>query len=495
MTGQASVTAYLFLGLIFLIMPSLTWVILARQRSRVVVLWCAGSLLYSGGMLLVGLRGSLPDWVSFAVANLVTFAGLLSSIQALRLDQGAPWRLRWMVVAGLGYLLSFEFIERGLGNAALRKEFIVLVHLTLLLQVVRWAWRIARRQQSRGALAIAGSHLLLAAAMLVRLVHLIQVGGGGEGPTRHLVEMGLLVSAGVLAAIVGDVGFIGIALERSARQQLEAVTCKVRMEESLRLGNQLAHLDRQRSLGLMAATLAHELNQPLMAILASAQAARRGTAANRLEPAQSLELLDKVIANSRRISGITERIRSFIRPGEPHSAPVDLVRITREMLELLQPDLQRHGVRVTFPAASELVLVQGDAIQLSQVVLNVLRNALEAVQLVPDRSLQIQITRSGSVALLSILDTGPGLDPGLADQVGMPYFTTKDRGLGMGLSISIAIMEQHQGNLTLRNAEGGGACAVIQLPLLAPGSRQPRVPAENGLAPLVVLAESTGGGQ
>ncbi len=267
------------------------------------------------------------------------------------------------------------------------------------------------------------------------------------------------------------------------------------MEESLRLGNQLAHLDRQRSLGLMAATLAHELNQPLMAILASAQAARRGTAANRLEPAQSLELLDKVIANSRRISGITERIRSFIRPGEPHSAPVDLVRITREMLELLQPDLQRHGVRVTFPAASEPVLVQGDAIQLSQVVLNVLRNALEAVQLVPDRSLQIQITRSGSVALLSILDTGPGLDPGLADQVGRPYFTTKDRGLGMGLSISIAILEQHQGNLTLRNAEGGGACAVMQLPLLAPGSRQPRVPAENALAPLVVLAESTGGGQ
>jgi signal transduction histidine kinase len=469
MTGQAGVAAYLILGLICLIMPSLTWVILARQRSRVVVLWCSGSLLYAGGMLLVALRGSIPDWASFAVANLVTFAGLLSSIQALRLDQGASWRLRWMVVAGLGYLLSFEFIERGLGNTPLRKEFIILVHLLLLLQVVRWAWHIARRQQSIGALAIAGSHLLLAVAMLVRLVNLIQVGGGGESPLRHLVEMGLLASTAVLAAIVGDVGFISIALERSTRQQLEAVASRVRVDESLRLSNQLAQLDRQRSLGLMAATLAHELNQPLTAILASAQAARRGTAANRLDSDQSLELLDNVILNTRRISGITDRIRSFIRPGEAQSAPVDLVRITREMLELMQPDLRRHGVRVAFPAAGPQVLVQGDAIQLSQVVLNVLRNAIDAVQLVPDRSIQIQILRSDREAVLSISDSGPGLDPELADQFGTPYFTTKDHGLGLGLSISTAILRHHQGSLTLRNAEEGGACVDIRLPLLAGG--------------------------
>ena len=465
MTGEAKATAYLILGLIFLIMPSLTWVILARQRSRVVVLWCGGSLLCAGGLILIGLRGSIPDWASFAAANLMTFAALLSSIQALRLDQGAPWRLWLMVVACLGYLLVFEFIRQGLGNTPLRLGFVGLVQLVLLLQVVRWAWCIARRQQSLGALAIAGSHLLLAVAMLVRLMNLIQARGGGSN--LHPVAVGLLASAGVLAAIVGDVGFIGIAIERLARQQLEAVASKVRMEESLRLGNQLAQLDRQRSLGLMAATLAHELNQPLTAILASAQAARRGTAGNRLDPTQSRELLDKVILNTRRISGITDRIRSFIRPGEAQSAPVDLVRITREMLELMQPDLRRHGVRVAFPAAGEPVLVQGDAIQLSQVVLNVLRNAIDAVQLVPDRSIQIQILRSSREVALGISDSGPGLDPEVAEQVGTPYFTTKKQGLGLGLSISTAILRQHQGDLTLRNAEGGGACADIRLPLPA----------------------------
>ena len=318
-------------------------------------------------------------------------------------------------------------------------------------------------------MAIAASQLLLAGGLFIHLVELIRDAGRGEASTLHLLHIGFLGSVGVLTVLVSDVGFIGIILERSVRERLEAAASQARMEESLRLSNQLAQLDRQRSLGLMAATLAHELNQPLTAILASAQAARRGTAAKRLDSVQSLELLDKVILNTRRISGITDRIRSFIRPGQALSAPVDLVRITREMLELMQPDLRRHGVRVAFPAAGEPVLVQGDAVQLSQVVLNALRNAIEAVQLVPDRSLEIMLTRSASEAALCLRDSGPGLDPALAGQVGTPYFTTKEQGLGLGLSISTAILQQHQGSLTLRNAEGGGACVDIRLPLLAEG--------------------------
>ena len=223
----------------------------------------------------------------------------------------------------------------------------------------------------------------------------------------------------------------------------------------------------------MAASLAHELNQPLTAILASAQAAQRGTAANRLNPAQGRELLDKIILNTRRISVITERVRSFIRPAQLDLGPVDLEKITREMLELVKLDLQRQGVRVAFQVGGEPVLVQGDAVQLSQVVLNVLRNAIEAVQQVKDRSIGIQLTPSASEALLSIRDTGPGLDPELADQVGMPYFSTKDEGLGLGLSISSAILRQHQGELVIGNAEGGGACVDIRLPLLSVGGALP----------------------
>ena len=467
MTGQEATLSSLTPGLINLLLPFLIWVALARLRSPVVAVWCLGSLLGAGSLLLDGYTGTLPDWVRFPVSNLLSFTGLLCTIQALRLDRRAPWRLRWMAAASLGYLLIHELLRQGLGHAPLRLGFTALASLVLMLQVVGWAWHIARRQKSTSALTMAVAYLFLAGGWVHFLLELVLAGGGAS--TRLGALAIVINSAGVLADLAGDVGFLGVALERSVRRWQKAAASEARLEESLRLGNQVAQLERQRSLGLMAGSLAHELNQPLTAILASAQAVRRGAAAKRLGSAQSLELLDRVIFNTRRITGITERIRGFIRPSGLDSAPVDLELITREMLELMQPDLRRHGVRVAFPPVGEPVLVQGDAIQLAQVVLNALRNAIEAVQLVPDRSLEIMLTRSASEAALCLRDSGPGLDPALADQVGTPYFTTKEQGLGLGLSISTAILQQHQGSLTLRNAEGGGACVDIRLPLLAEG--------------------------
>ncbi len=441
--------------------------VLARLRLPVVAFWCLGSLLGAGSLFLDGFAGSLPDWASYGVSNLLSFVGLLCTVQALRLDRRAPWRLGWMALASLGYVLIHEFIRQRLGNAPLRLGFVALASLLLLLEVVRWAWLIARRQKSKSAMVVAGSHLLLAVGELLFLLELVQ--GGGGIPTRSRVYAEVVNSAAMLGNLAGDVGFIGIALERALYLWLKGADTQARLEERQVLGEQLAHLDRQRGLGLVAASLAHELKQPLTAILASAQAAQRGIAADRLAPAESLELLDKVVSNTRRISSISERIHSFIRPTVPDSGLVDLEKITREMLDLLEVDLRRLGIRVVFTKAAVPILVQGDAIQLSQVVLNVLRNAIDAVQLVPDRSIHIQVTRSAGEAVLGIRDMGPGLDPGLADQIGMPYFTTKEQGLGMGLSISAAILRQHKGSLLLRNAQGGGACVDIRLPLLAAG--------------------------
>ncbi len=467
MIGQAGATALLLLGLICVIMPAVTWVILARQHSPVVALWCVGYLLCASGLVLIGFRGAVPSWASFPVANILGFTGLLLSIQALRLDAGTPWRPGWMLVACLVYLLTYKALWLGIEKPALRVCFVSLTCLILLTQVAMLAWRIAQREQSTAAKAIAGSYLFMAMTMVVRLAGLAWLGGAAS--PHPLLRIVMTIAAGVLPAIVANVGFIGLALERSLRQQVEAAASQARLEERQLLGNEIAHLDRQRGFGLVAASLAHELNQPLTAILASAQAAQRGIAADRLAPAESLELLDKVVSNTRRISSISERIRSFIRPTVADAGPVDLEKITGEMLDLLKVDLRRLGIRVVFSKPALPILVSGDAVQLSQVVLNVLRNAVDAVQLVPDRSIHIQVTRSAGEAVLGIRDMGPGLDPGLAEQIGTPYFTTKEKGLGMGLSISTAILRQHKGSLVLRNAQGGGACVDIRLPILAAG--------------------------
>ena len=459
------------LGMVYLIMPILMWVVLARLRSPVVALWCLGSLLGAGAHFLVGFYAVIPGWLNAPVVNLLDFTSLLCTVQALRLDQGVPWRLRGLALASLGFLLVAGVCRNVYALGLYRLAFVPLVQLFLVLQVVGWAWRIARRQKSVGALTIAISHVLASVGMLLVLAELLFPRGGVVACPRD--ASGLTDTLGMLAGLAGDVGFIGLALERSLHLWTKAADRQARMEERQVLGAQLAHLDRQRGFGLVAASLAHELNQPLTAILASAQAAQRGTAASRLDQAQGLELLARIILNTRRISGITERIRSFIRPSEPDPGPVDLEKITREMLDLVNPELRRQGVRVTFPAGGAPVQVEGDAIQLSQVVLNILRNAIEAVEAVQDRSIQIQLTRSASEALLTIRDTGLGIDPGLAERVGMPYFTTKDEGLGLGLSLSIAILRQHQGSLVIGNAEGGGARVDIRLPLPAAGGVQP----------------------
>ena len=465
MIGSEGTPVYLIIGLICLIMPAITWVILAEHRSPAVTYWCGGNLLFAMGLLLAWGRSGHGGWSTLPLANLLALEGILLGVQALRQVQGIPWHLGTLALGSLGYLVAYEGLRQTLRDTPLQQAFVTLAWLVLVAELAARGHGIFRRQRSPGALAIAVTEALLAATLLVHLGNLALDWRAGF-PVPHLLKIELLGAVAVLAILVSDVGFIGIVLERLVAQWLESAADQARQEERRRLEGQLAHLDRQRGWGLVAASLAHELNQPLTAILASAQTAQRGAAAQRLAPAEHLALLEKVILNARRISGITERIRTFIRPAVPARGPVDLVQVVREVQDLLGPDLQRHGVAVSWPPGSGPVLVEGDPIQLAQVVLNVLRNALDAVQAAPQRSIQIQVTEAAGEAVLTIRDSGPGLDAAAAAQVGTPYFTTKAQGLGLGLSICTEILRVHQGSLSLVNAPEGGACVAIRMPRL-----------------------------
>ena len=455
--------SYLSLGVVCLIVPALTWLVLSRLRSPAVAAWCQGSLLGACGLTMEGLGGSLPGWASHTLSNLLGTVGLVLMAQALRHDQGVPWRPRTLAGAALGYLVLHEALRRShLGG--ITHALLGAIWLALLLQVAGWALRIARQQGSIGAWAIAASNLLLAAGLLVVFLGPDRGWGGGRVPVRTWLHAELVNSLMAAVHLAEDVGFIGLALEGALRDRSAAVAAQVRTEERQRLGDQLAALDRQRGWGLVAASLAHELNQPLTAILASVQAARRGTEGRRLTRPQLQALLDKAILNARRISGVTARIRAFVRPADLEPGLVDLRRVAQEVLDLLEPDLRQHRVQVDAPAAGAPLLVQGDAIQLSQVVLNVLRNAMEAVQSAPVRSIRILLSGGAGEVLLTICDSGPGLAPGMEHLAGTPFATTKVQGLGLGLSISTAILRVHHGSLSLVPGAEGGACVAIRLP-------------------------------
>ena len=247
-----------------------------------------------------------------------------------------------------------------------------------------------------------------------------------------------------------------ISEQRRRRDKLEM--------EGRRLSDQIVQLDRQRSLGQMSASLGHELNQPLTAILTNAQVMQRGLRTGRVETAQAEELLERIIHNTRRASDIIERIRSFIRPSQAEHHEVDLQQLVLDTLDLIEADARQHKVLFKFVPAVHPIQVQGDVIQLSQVLLNALRNAIEALQQVERREIEIQISATKEQVTLTVNDTGPGLTPQDLEQVGTPFFSTKDTGLGLGLSISRNIMDKHRGTLRIANADPLGVCVTMTLP-------------------------------
>jgi signal transduction histidine kinase len=464
-------TAFLMIGLLYLLLPSIAWLTLVGQRSRQIDLWCGGGLLVGGAMILTSLDGIIPTWACLYLPAMMVVVSHLARIHSLRLDLGIPWRVRWMVLAGGVFILIFVGLDSGLQNPFLRAEFNSLVGAGLLFFIATLAWRIGREEHSRNAIWFGSVYGLVAVSLLFRAYTLLN----GKSTVINLLDEGfsgiLIALSVVFSSVVGHFCYVGLALDRSMRRELKIATERARDEVSHRLGEQIAHLERQRSLGELSASLGHELNQPLTAILTNAQVAKRRLQTSRFDTAPLNEFLDKIVFNSRRASHIIDRIRGFIRPSASHTEPINLHKIVRGVVELVADEARRCKVAFIFPSHTHthLILVNGDSIHLSQIVLNVFRNAIEALTQVARREIQVSCHRVEDRAILRIRDTGPGMTPETLSQVGTPFFTTKSTGLGLGISIARSIAKQLGGTLTLANAEaheGGGAIIELNLPAL-----------------------------
>jgi C4-dicarboxylate-specific signal transduction histidine kinase len=240
--------------------------------------------------------------------------------------------------------------------------------------------------------------------------------------------------------------------------------CMAQEESRRKLGTQLAHLDRQRSLENMSASLGHELSQPLTAILTNAQVGKRILAGAKVDPDQCAQMLDKIIYNTQRASHIVERIRGFIRTSKGAFEPVFLHQVVIEVVALLAGEARCDGVTFILPTQSTDLCVMGESVQISQILLNVLRNAMDAVKQVRRREIHVALHSERDQAVISVRDTGPGLEAQALARVGEPFFTTKVNGLGMGFSISRNIAIQLSGTLSISNADGVGAQVELRLP-------------------------------
>ena len=221
-------------------------------------------------------------------------------------------------------------------------------------------------------------------------------------------------------------------------------------------------------MGELGASLAHEINQPLTAILNNVQAARRLLLAENADVEEVRETLADVVQDTNRASEVILHLRALVRKEEPHHILLDAGDLVRGVVPLVRSDAILRHSRVSLAITPGLPPVRGDRIQLQQVVLNLLLNAFEAMKDRPthEREVVLRVEPDGAQSVrVAVRDRGVGLGADTVDRIFQPFFTTKSAGLGMGLSISRSIIESHAGKLRAENNQDQGATFSFTLPV------------------------------
>jgi PAS domain S-box-containing protein len=252
---------------------------------------------------------------------------------------------------------------------------------------------------------------------------------------------------------------LGISIDITGRKQAELDAQRDRAE--------LSHLSRVALMGEMSASIAHELNQPLAGILSNAAAGQRFIDKGDVNLREISELLGDIIADGRRASDVMRGIRGMVKKGQVARRSVDLNEVVMDAVRMVSPDAVLRSCQVETSLDASLRAIEGDPVQLQQVLLNLVINAFDAMRDTPVPGRKVVIaTQSNSDATVrtSVRDYGAGIPEEMRDRVFDPFFTTKNEGLGMGLAIVRSIVESHGGTITIENADGGGTRFGFVLP-------------------------------
>jgi PAS domain S-box-containing protein len=258
----------------------------------------------------------------------------------------------------------------------------------------------------------------------------------------------------------GQLEYIAAVQDVTARRQSQDALDKARA--------QLTHVTRVTSLGVLTASIAHEINQPLSGIITNANTCLRMLGVDPPDVDGARETARRTIRDGRRASEVIARLRALLTNKESTTEPLDLNEATREVIALSSSDLQRRRVILRQELNDTLPPVNGDRVQLQQVILNLLLNAADAMSDIDDRPRELVVSTrrdEGDHVRVTVRDNGVGLDLENTERVFDPFYTTKSGGMGIGLSVSRSIVERHRGRLWVERNTGPGATFTFSIPL------------------------------
>jgi two-component system sensor kinase FixL len=237
--------------------------------------------------------------------------------------------------------------------------------------------------------------------------------------------------------------------------------------EILRQRDELSHITRVVTMGELAASIAHEINQPLAAILNNAQAALRFLDAQAPDLDEVRDALKDIIGDDRRAGNVIKELRTLTKKEEPHREPLDMARTIEDVLGILKSDSIIRNITIKKELSADMPHVLGSRVQLQQVIMNLINNGCEAMMETgpEERALTVRaFTKDSKNIVVEISDCGHGVKDGMPEKIFQPFFTTKPKGMGIGLTISRSIVKAHGGTLSARNNPDKGATFSFTLP-------------------------------
>lgn len=475
-------TLYLTLGITYLVVPLGIYQASHKNRDHQLVLWCGSWVVTGVGAILIGVRGSIPDVLSYALSHALIMAGYVLRINALLLEFETPRpaimrALKPRIVFATAYLTTFIAAVWVDINEMDRLIFVSVVFMLTFADLIWVGIRIRRQLENNGSLMIIAMGILMTLGFAVRIAGAV-TDTGGDGAFGFGLDQVVFLLLLLIGFIIGNLGFLQIRLEKlwlqnkSMLAQLsDADELNRRLQEILQEKNallkKLAASSNAENAGVMMGAISHELTQPLHALQLNAGYLRKRIETQHHD-SPSLDAIRDIVSDAERLTEVITKIRGLFQRGTADFRPIDPGVLLKETLSMMVPQLNKLDITLV-KALGTSRMVQGDQTQLQMAFTNIVRNAVEALtETGGQRILDVQSRLNGERIEIDIADNGPGISPSLRDSLFDLYDSTKASGSGIGLWLARVVVQNHHGTLTFQDNVGGGARFNISLPAVSP---------------------------